>query len=242
MPSPQALTVQMLVQLSLVLSLPSSHCSPTCTTPSPHLLSVSRTTTCDSPHDARNPTKTNLQCAAYAPSPATIDVVEHRALSTCWEGGGAGRGVVLSLAVAASFSTALGWGISPARSADEPAKAPGYEPPASKPEHRTRPYDKAAGGLGAVTSVLKEAGRHTGMVRGMQLLARINQPNGFDCPGCAWPDPPAGERTAFEFCENGAKAAMAEGTKRRVTPTFSSSTRSRTCSGAPTTGSRRKGG
>ena len=99
-------------------------------------------------------------------------------------------------------------------------KPPGYEPPASKPEHRTRPYDKAAGGLGAVTSVLKEAGRHTGMVRGMQLLARINQPNGFDCPGCAWPDPPAGERTAFEFCENGAKAAMAEGTKRRVTPAF----------------------
>ena len=71
-------------------------------------------------------------------------------------------------------------------------KPPGYEPPASKTEHRTRPYDKAAGGLGAVTSVLKEAGRHTGMVRGMQLLARINQPNGFDCPGLRLAGPAGG--------------------------------------------------
>jgi len=93
-------------------------------------------------------------------------------------------------------------------------------PPAESSELRTKPYTKAAGGLGAVTSVLKEAGRHTGMLRGMQLLAQINQPDGFDCPGCAWPDPPAGERSAFEFCENGAKAAMAEGTKRRVGSDF----------------------
>ena len=99
-------------------------------------------------------------------------------------------------------------------------RKPGHKQPKPSSDQRTKPYTKAAGGLGAVTSVMKEAGRHTGMLRGMQLLARINQPDGYDCPGCAWPDPPAGERTAFEFCENGAKAAMAEGTKRRVGPEF----------------------
>ena len=99
-------------------------------------------------------------------------------------------------------------------------RQPGRNRPNTSVDQRTKPYKKAAGGLGAVTSVMKEAGKHTGMLRGMQLLARINQPDGFDCPGCAWPDPPAGERTPFEFCENGAKAAMAEGTKKRVGPDF----------------------
>ena len=93
-------------------------------------------------------------------------------------------------------------------------------PPPLKEGLKRRPYRSAAGGLGAVTSVVREAARHTGLVKASRLLAAINQPSGFDCPGCAWPDPPAGERTAFEFCENGAKAAIAEGTKKRVTPEF----------------------
>ena len=76
---------------------------------------------------------------------------------------------------------------------------------------QTQPYTPAAGGMGALTSVLKEAHRHSGLVKGARLLAYINQADGFDCPGCAWPDPPAGERSAFEFCENGAKAAGGAG-------------------------------
>ena len=43
----------------------------------------------------------------------------------------------------------------------------------------------------------------------------MNQPDGFDCPGCAWPDPK--HTSSFEFCENGAKAVSFELTKRRVT-------------------------
>ena len=80
----------------------------------------------------------------------------------------------------------------------------------------TKPYAPAAGGMGAVTSVLREAQRHTGLIKGTKLLTQMNQPEGFDCPGCAWPDPPAHERTAFEFCENGAKAVMAEGTTKKL--------------------------
>ena len=49
-------------------------------------------------------------------------------------------------------------------------------------------------------------------------LTRVNQPTGFDCPGCAWPDP-KNTHTA-EFCENGAKAVAEEATLRRVDPSF----------------------
>jgi hypothetical protein len=45
-----------------------------------------------------------------------------------------------------------------------------------------------------------------------------NQPDGFDCPGCAWPDPK--HTSTFEFCENGAKAVTWEATKKRATPEF----------------------
>lgn len=85
---------------------------------------------------------------------------------------------------------------------------------------RTRPYDRPAGGAAAIASSFKEAARHPGLVRGTRLLLQVNQADGFDCPGCAWPDPAPGNRHAFEFCENGAKAVAAEGTRRRVDPAF----------------------
>ena len=46
----------------------------------------------------------------------------------------------------------------------------------------------------------------------------MNQPEGFDCPGCAWPEPTARHRSRFEFCENGAKAMAEETTTRRAEP------------------------
>ena len=57
-----------------------------------------------------------------------------------------------------------------------------------------------------------------GISRTVKTLTMVNQQEGFDCPGCAWPDP--SHRTQFEFCENGAKAVADEATKRRVTPEF----------------------
>ena len=50
------------------------------------------------------------------------------------------------------------------------------------------------------------------------VLLRTNQPAGFDCPGCAWPDKE--HRSTFQFCENGAKAVTWEATSKRVTPDF----------------------
>ena len=45
----------------------------------------------------------------------------------------------------------------------------------------------------------------------LKVLRKINQHDGFDCPGCAWPDPDR-ERSIVEFCENGAKAVAEEAT------------------------------
>ncbi|HRQ63253.1 MAG TPA: FdhF/YdeP family oxidoreductase [Xanthomonadaceae bacterium] len=80
------------------------------------------------------------------------------------------------------------------------------------------PYRKAAGGLDALKSSYR-ALREQGIVgKGARTLMRANQPEGFDCPGCAWPD--RNPHSTFEFCENGVKAVAAEATSRRVTPAF----------------------
>jgi molybdopterin-dependent oxidoreductase alpha subunit len=76
-----------------------------------------------------------------------------------------------------------------------------------------------AGGIPAITSALQHAIGEAGVVRGTKLLRDLNQFAGFDCPGCAWPDPDT-HRSITEFCENGAKAVAEEGTLKRVTPDF----------------------
>jgi molybdopterin-dependent oxidoreductase alpha subunit len=93
------------------------------------------------------------------------------------------------------------------------------QPPAAHTGIRlSRPPD-AAGGPKAVVSAMSHTLSEMGPVRGLRVLGRINQQDGFDCPGCAWPDP-AGERAMAEFCENGAKAVAEEATSARVTPDF----------------------
>ncbi|MEE9607414.1 MAG: FdhF/YdeP family oxidoreductase [Myxococcota bacterium] len=80
------------------------------------------------------------------------------------------------------------------------------------------PNEKPAGGLQAVLNTLRHARRDMGWRRGARALLQVNQSDGFDCPGCAWPDP--AERSRLEFCENGARAVSHEATTRRVTREF----------------------
>ncbi len=77
---------------------------------------------------------------------------------------------------------------------------------------------KAAGGWGALTSCGKQLLASGAPLTGARALLKANQPNGFDCPGCAWGDPEHG--SSFEFCENGVKAVAWEATDRRTTPQF----------------------
>ena len=79
---------------------------------------------------------------------------------------------------------------------------------------------KTAAGFKAIKSTFKHIAEEVGLVKGIGLLSKINQKDGFDCPGCAWPDPD--EKRAFlaEYCENGSKAIAEEATKNRVSPLF----------------------
>ncbi len=74
-----------------------------------------------------------------------------------------------------------------------------------------------AGGIAAIRHSFEHIVRESGLLRGTGQLLAVNQRHGFDCPGCAWPDPDD-RRELTEFCENGAKAVAEETTTKRVTP------------------------
>jgi molybdopterin-dependent oxidoreductase alpha subunit len=79
-----------------------------------------------------------------------------------------------------------------------------------------RDYDNPAGGWGSLRSVARHLLKQDAPLKGARTLLHVNQPDGFDCPGCAWPD--RDHTSTFEFCENGAKAVAAESTARRAGP------------------------
>jgi len=87
------------------------------------------------------------------------------------------------------------------------------------PENKhIRRYDQPAGGWGALKATGEHLVEQQIALKGAATLLRMNQPEGFDCPGCAWPDPK--HTSSFEFCENGAKAVAWEATAKRCTPEF----------------------
>ncbi|CAM5226391.1 FdhF/YdeP family oxidoreductase OS=Streptomyces alboniger OX=132473 GN=CP975_08635 PE=3 SV=1 [Streptomyces alboniger] len=96
------------------------------------------------------------------------------------------------------------------------SKPPEGDPVQDAP--RVAPAQHAAAGLPAIGHTLKIARQQMGVRRTALTLLRVNQKDGFDCPGCAWPEPE--HRHKAEFCENGAKAVAEEATLRRVTPAF----------------------
>jgi molybdopterin-dependent oxidoreductase alpha subunit len=81
-----------------------------------------------------------------------------------------------------------------------------------------RPYDGPAGGWGALKATAIAVKTQMETFEAPVTLMRTNQPDGFDCPGCAWPDKE--HHSTFQFCENGAKAVTWEATSKRVTPEF----------------------
>jgi len=99
----------------------------------------------------------------------------------------------------------------PSSPADVPANEPAGTPVFA-------PYNPPAGGWGALRATARALREQSVELKGSRALLSMNQPDGFDCPGCAWPDPR--HTSSFEFCENGAKAVTWELTKHRVTREF----------------------
>lgn len=90
------------------------------------------------------------------------------------------------------------------------------EPPETDDKLRVGAPKTKAAGVSSVVSTFVHMHRHGHSVpSALRILSKMNQADGFDCPGCAWPDPD--DRAALtEFCENGAKAAAWETTRRRL--------------------------
>ena len=81
-----------------------------------------------------------------------------------------------------------------------------------------KPSEYAAG-LPAVKVAVQHVLKEMGVVKSAKGLFKMNQKDGFDCPGCAWPDPEKPSKLG-EYCENGAKALAEEATNKKVDADF----------------------
>ncbi len=91
----------------------------------------------------------------------------------------------------------------------------------ARPElvHITEPKQVAAG-IGGVVAAIAHARRYMHPWQAVRASLAVNQVKGFDCPGCAWPDPD-GERSGFgEYCENGMKALAEEAQAETIGAAF----------------------
>ncbi|MET4663589.1 FdhF/YdeP family oxidoreductase [Sphingomonas sp. PvP056] len=89
---------------------------------------------------------------------------------------------------------------------------------ATKRPDGIKDYTGPAGGWGALKAVAISLKAQQIVTSGAQTLLKSNQPDGFDCPSCAWPDPK--HTSSFEFCENGAKAVAWESTAKKIGAKF----------------------
>ncbi|RPF22373.1 FdhF/YdeP family oxidoreductase [Myceligenerans xiligouense] len=80
------------------------------------------------------------------------------------------------------------------------------------------PPQRTAAGVAGVVHAMADVVEEPGLARGLKALRLVNQHRGFDCPGCAWPEP--GKPHLAEFCENGAKAVAEESTRARADAAF----------------------
>lgn len=97
-------------------------------------------------------------------------------------------------------------------------------PKAENPEVFTgiklsKPKEMAAG-MPAVLSSAKHMLNEMGAMRAWKALIELNQKDGYDCPGCAWPDPDGHRSPIAEYCENGAKAIAEEATTKKCDAAF----------------------
>jgi molybdopterin-dependent oxidoreductase alpha subunit len=97
---------------------------------------------------------------------------------------------------------------------------PAEENPEELLDLKLNEQKKWAAGIPAVYESAKDVLAETGFVRGMDGLFHMNKKGGFDCSGCAWPDPDDDRSPIAEYCENGAKALAEEATTKKLTADF----------------------
>lgn len=85
--------------------------------------------------------------------------------------------------------------------------------------HQT-PMQHKAVGLPAIVSSFKQMLQYMSVTDAWKASFALNQKGGFDCPGCAWPDPDDERSVIGEYCENGVKAIAEEAQKKKITADF----------------------
>ncbi|WP_420386972.1 FdhF/YdeP family oxidoreductase [Roseivirga sp.] len=75
-------------------------------------------------------------------------------------------------------------------------------------------------GKAAIASAMGQMSKYMKAGDAMKLSLKMNQKGGFDCPGCAWPDPDDDRSSLGEYCENGIKAIAEEAQKKALTSEF----------------------
>ncbi|WP_083337921.1 FdhF/YdeP family oxidoreductase [Mycobacteroides franklinii] len=89
--------------------------------------------------------------------------------------------------------------------------------PSSEGAWSSSPYHHAAASWGAAKSVGTILFKQRELLRGTHSMFVMNHPDGYDCPGCAWPDD---TKLTLDFCENGVKHVTWEMTPKRVERDF----------------------
>ncbi len=96
----------------------------------------------------------------------------------------------------------------------------GAQPPARIGKVKVKKAADSAAGLPAVYHALGHAATYMRWGEASKTMFKVNQKGGFDCPGCAWPDPDDDRSKLGEYCENGIKAIAEEAQKKKITADF----------------------
>lgn len=95
-----------------------------------------------------------------------------------------------------------------------------HRPPNSSEKLEIKKVPKKSVGMPAITSSMQHMRKWMDMPEALKASLKMNQMDGFDCPGCAWPDPDDERSSIGEYCENGIKALAEERTKFKASPAF----------------------
>jgi len=85
---------------------------------------------------------------------------------------------------------------------------------------KTEAPPKNTVGFGALKAVAVQVNKYMKASDALKLSLKINQKGGFDCPGCAWPDPDDERSAIGEYCENGMKAIAEEAQNKTINRDF----------------------
>ena len=97
---------------------------------------------------------------------------------------------------------------------------PGAQPPEDFTGLKVRKPKTTAAGAKSVLSAFSHVRQYMNTGEAVRTMFRVNQKGGFDCPGCAWPDPDDDRSKLGEYCENGIKAIAEEAQRKRLDASF----------------------